>query len=71
MKKYKVLIFNPFTRETTWEVVFGANLDNAIIVAKYQNANKTKALYGMCNYSISVNDVVSCLITVEAKEILT
>lgn len=67
MKKYKVLIFNPFSRETIWQVVFGVNLDNAITVAKYQNASKT--LYGMCNHSLSVNDVVGCLVTMEAKEI--
>lgn len=69
MKKYKVLIFNPFARETTWQVVFGANLDNAIQVAKYQSATKAIYAYAMLNQSVSVNDVVSCLITVEAREV--
>lgn len=67
IKKYKVLIFNPFNRETTWEVVYDLTLGDAIEFAKRYNATKT--LRSMCNPYLSMNDVVNCLSVIEAKEV--
>lgn len=66
IKKYKVLIFNPFSMETTWETVYDSTLGNAIQFAKLHHATKT--LRSMCNSSFSRNDIVNCLSVVEAKE---
>lgn len=67
MKKYKVLIFNPFSRETTWQTVYASNLDNAIRVAKYQIASNPEML--MCDESLPFDCIFDCLVTMEAKEV--